>query len=165
MQTNGKTRMTRWFFFRGSRACQHASLRCVDRSLVGSTANWHHPLSPYIGHRKNLPTSEGSSMTRSTRVALCSSRRVSTIPLTITSPEHRVIFFVSFDEDHHQTSRRWQPLRVTSTIALQLDHLVSLDAISRCNRTRIALTLNQMITIKRIWVRGLLSTPTQATKA
>ena len=27
---------------RGSRACQHASPRCVDRSLVGSAANWHH---------------------------------------------------------------------------------------------------------------------------
>jgi hypothetical protein len=142
--------MTRRFFFRGSRACQHASPCCVDRSLGGSAAHWHHPLSPHVGHRKNLPTSEGSSMTRSTRVALRSSRKVSTIPLTITSPEHGIILFASFDEDHHQASRRWQPPRVTSTIGLQLDHLVSLDALSRCNRTRIALILNRIITIKRI---------------
>jgi hypothetical protein len=33
---------------------------------------------------------------------------------------------------------------------LQLDHLVPLDALSQCNRTRIALTLNRMITIKRM---------------
>ena len=25
-----------------SRACQHASPRCVDRSLGGSAANWHY---------------------------------------------------------------------------------------------------------------------------
>jgi hypothetical protein len=34
-------------------------------------------------------------------------------------------------------SRRWQPPRVTSTTILQLEHQVPLDAISRCNRTRI----------------------------
>jgi hypothetical protein len=34
-------------------------------------------------------------------------------------------------------SRRWQPLIVTSTTGLQLDHLVPLDAISQYNRTRI----------------------------
>jgi hypothetical protein len=45
--------------------------RCVDRSLGGSAANWHHPPNPHVGHRKNLPTSEGSSMTHFTRVALC----------------------------------------------------------------------------------------------
>jgi hypothetical protein len=34
--------------------------------------------------------------------------------------------------------RRWQPPRVTSTTGMQLDHhLVPLDAISQCNRTRI----------------------------
>jgi hypothetical protein len=34
-------------------------------------------------------------------------------------------------------SRRWQPSRVTSTTGLQHEHLVSFDAISWCNRTRI----------------------------
>jgi len=76
--------------------------RCVDYSLGGLAANWHHSPSPHVGHRKNLPTSDGSSMTRSTSVALRSSHGVSTIPLTITSPEHHTIFFMCFDRDHHQ---------------------------------------------------------------
>jgi hypothetical protein len=29
--------------------------RCVDRSLGGSAANWHHPPSLHIGHCKNVP--------------------------------------------------------------------------------------------------------------
>ena len=43
-------------------------------------------------------------------------------------------------------SKRWQPSRVTSTIGLQLDHLVPLDATSRYNRTRIALSHNRIMT-------------------
>ena len=46
----GRTRLTRWFFSWGSRACQHASPRCVDCSLSGSAANWHHPPSPHKVH-------------------------------------------------------------------------------------------------------------------
>jgi hypothetical protein len=39
-----------------------------------------------------------------------------------------------FDGDHTtKLSRRWQPLKVTSTTSLQLDHLVPLDTTSRCN--------------------------------
>jgi hypothetical protein len=64
--------------------------------LIGTTPSLH------VGCHKNLPTSESSSMTPSTRVALRGSRGVSTIPLTITSPEHRTIFLVCFDGDHHQ---------------------------------------------------------------
>jgi hypothetical protein len=45
-------------------------------------------------------------------------------------------------------SRRWQPPRVTSATGLQLDHLVPLDAILMMQRTRIDLSLDQMITIK-----------------
>jgi hypothetical protein len=67
-------------------------------------------------------------------------------------------------ESTTKPSRRWQPLKVTSTTGLQLDHLVPLDALSQCNPTRIALTLNRIIAIKHMWVRGLPSTPTQATK-
>jgi hypothetical protein len=82
MQTNRKTRMTRWFFSRGSRACQHASPRCVDRSRGGSVTNWRHLPSSHVGHCKNLPTGEGSSMTHFNRVALHGSRGTSTMPLT-----------------------------------------------------------------------------------
>ena len=87
---------------RGLRACQHASPRCVDYSLGGSAANWHHPPSPHIGHRKNLPISEGSSMTQSISVALRGSHGVSTIPLTklFFGAPHKLL--VGFDRDHHQ---------------------------------------------------------------
>jgi hypothetical protein len=68
--------------FRDSRACQHASSHCVDRSLGGSAAHWHHLPSPHIGHRKKLLASVGSSMTHSIRVALCGSHGISTIPPT-----------------------------------------------------------------------------------
>ena len=103
----GRTILTRWFLSRGSRVCQHASPYCVNRSLGGSVANWHHPSSPHVGHRKNIPKSEGSLMTRTTRVPLRGSRGASTTPLTITSPEHRAIFLACFDGDHHQAIRRW----------------------------------------------------------
>src|SRR6185312_12129708 len=86
---------------------------------------------------------------RSTRVALRGSRGVSTIPLTISSPEHRTIFLRASRRRYTtKPSRRWQPPRVTSTTGLQHDHLVPLDAVSQSNRTRIALSLDRMITIK-----------------
>jgi hypothetical protein len=129
--------MTWRFLSRGSLGCHQASPRCIDRSLSGSKANWHHPPSPHVGHRKNLPTSEGSSMTRCTSVALCSFLGVHIIPLTITSPEHRIIFLRASTETTTKPSRRWQPLRVTSIAALQLDHLVPLDAITQCNTLEI----------------------------
>ena len=98
--------------------------------------------------RTNLE-SEGSSMTRSTRVALCDPRGASTTPLTNPPPEHHTIFsHVSTESHATKPSRRWQPPRVTSTTDLQLEHLVPLDATSRCNRTRIAHSLDRMITIK-----------------
>ena len=166
MQTNGKARMTWQFFSQGSRVCQHASPRCVDRSLGGSVANWHHSPSPHVEHRKNLSIREGSSKTRSTRVALHDPRGVSTIPLTNPPPEHRTIFSrASMKSQATKPSRRWQPPGVTNTTSLQLDHLVPLNVISRCNRTRISLTHNRMITIKRMCIRRLPSTPTQAIKA
>ena len=76
--------------------------RCVDRSLGGSTANWHHPPSPHVEHRKNLPESEGSSMTCSTRVALRGSCGASTMPLTklFSGAPHKLL--AGFDGDHHQ---------------------------------------------------------------
>ena len=85
--------------------------------------------------------SDGSSMTRSTRVALHDPREVSTIPLINPPPEYRTIFSRALMESQaYKPYRRWQPPRVTSTTGLQLDHLVPLNATSRYNRTRIALT-------------------------
>ena len=97
------------------------------------------------GTATTYPESEGSSMTRSTRVALRDPRGVNTIPLINPPPEHRTIFSrASTESQATKPSRRWQPLRVTSTTGLQLNHLVPLDATSRCNRTRITLTRNRM---------------------
>jgi hypothetical protein len=160
MQNNRKTRMTRWFFSRGSRASQHASPHCIDSSLGGSVANWHHLPSPHIGHCKNLPTSEGSSMTCFTRVALRGSRGASTMPLTklFSGAPHKLL--TGFNGDHAtKPSRRWQLPRVTSTTGLQLDHLLSLDATSQCNVLEShSLTIGSH-SYKHKWVRGFPSTP------
>ena len=103
-----------------------------------------HKPSPHVGRRKNLPTSEGSSMTRSTRVAHRDPYGVSTIPLINPPPEYRTIFSRALMESQaYKPYRRWQPPRVTSTTGLQHEHLVPLDAISQCNRTRI--THSQLI--------------------
>ena len=79
-------------------------------------------------------------------------------PSQSSSPEHRTSFLRVSTETTTKPSRRWQPPRVTSTIGLQDDHLVPLDVTSRCNRTRIAHSLNRMNTIKQESVRGLPST-------
>ena len=100
------------------------------------------------GTTRSYPKSEGSSMTCFTKVVLRGSRGVSTMPLTSSSLEHRTSFLRALMETTTKPSRRWQPPRVTSTTGLQLDHLVPLDATSRCNRTRIAHSLNRMNTIK-----------------
>ena len=101
----------------------------VVQRLIGITRQAH-----TSGTIRTYPESEGSSMTHSTRVALRGSRGVSTIPLTNPPSEHRTIFLhVSMESQATKPSRRWQPPKVTSTTALQLDHLVPLDATSRCN--------------------------------
>jgi hypothetical protein len=103
-------------------------------------------------------------MIRSTRVALHDSHGVSIIPLTKASLEPRIIFLrASTEPQATNPSRRWQPPRVTSTIGLQLEHLVPLDATSRCNCTRITLSLDPINNTKHEWVRRLPSTTTQAT--
>jgi hypothetical protein len=102
------------------------------------------------GTARIYPESEGSSMTCLTRVALRGSRGVSIIPLTklFFGAPHKLL--AGFDGDHHQVgSRRWQSPRVISTTGLQDDHLVPLDATTRCNRTRIAHSLNRMNIIKQ----------------
>jgi hypothetical protein len=70
--------------------------------LVVRAANWHHLPSPHVVHCKNLPISEGSSMTRSTRVALRDSRGASTMPLTKLFSEAPHKLLAGFDRDHHQ---------------------------------------------------------------
>ena len=111
----------------------------VVRRLIGITCQ-----ARTSGSARTYPESEGSSMTRSTRVALCDPRGVSTIPLTNTPLEHHTIYSrASMELQSTKLSKRWQPPRVTSTTGLQLDHLVPLDATSQYNHTRIALTRNQ----------------------
>jgi hypothetical protein len=78
----------------------------------------------------------------STRVTLCDSRRASTMPLTMPSPEPRTIFLrASMEPQATKPSRRWQPPRVTSTTGFQHEHLVPLNAISQCNHTRMTHSL------------------------
>jgi hypothetical protein len=84
-----------------------------------------------------------------TRVVLHDPRGVSTIPLTNPPLEPRTISTrASTESQATKPSRRWQPPRVTSTTSLQHDHLVPLDAIPTMQRTRIALSLDPMNTIK-----------------
>jgi hypothetical protein len=86
------------------------------------------------GTARTYFTSEGSSTTRSTRVALRDPRGMSTISLTNPSSKHRTRFSrASTESQATKLSRRWQPPRVTSTTGLQLDHLVPLNATPRCN--------------------------------
>ena len=74
----------------------------------------------------------------------CSSRlpRVSTVPLTITSLEHRTTLQASRWRHATKPSRRWQPPRVTSATGLQLDHLVPNSCNLSVQRTR-RLSLNK----------------------
>jgi 5-methylcytosine-specific restriction endonuclease McrA len=112
--------------------------------LIGITHQAH-----TLGTARTYPKSEGSSMTRSNRVALCDPCGVSAIPLTNPPPEHHTIFLrASTESQATKPSRRWHAPRVTRTTDLQLDHLVPLDATSRCNHTRITHSHDQMITIK-----------------
>jgi hypothetical protein len=127
--------MTRWFLSRGSCVCQHPSLRCVDRSLGSSAANkCFTNLAHTLGAVRTYPKSEGSSMTRSTSVALRSfagwARYPSQILLRSTAQSSCVLHD---GELPTKPSRRWQPPRVKSITGLQLEHLMSLDAISQCN--------------------------------
>jgi hypothetical protein len=71
------------------------------------------------GTARTYLTSEGSSMTRSTRVSLRNPRGLSTIPLTNPPPKHRTNFScASMESQATKPSRRWQPPRVTSTTSL-----------------------------------------------
>ena len=144
MQTNGKTRMTQRFCL---------EVHVLANTLVPIVSTAHLVVRRLIGiirqartsgTARTNPESEGSSMTHSTRVALRDPHGVSTIPLTNRPPGHHTIFSHASTESQSTKPSRWQPLRVTSTTGLQHEHLVPLDATSRCNRTRITLTRNRM---------------------
>ena len=128
MQTNGKTRMTRWFYpevhVLANTLVPVVSTAHLVRRLIGITRQIH-----TSSITRTYPESEGSSMTRSKRAALRDPHGVSTIPLTNLPLEHRIIFSrASLEWQATKPSRRWQPPRVTITTGLQLDHLVPLDA-------------------------------------
>ena len=120
-----------------------------------------HKPRPHVGRRKNLPTSEGSSMTRSTSVALCGSYGVSMVPLTqsLLWSTTQASCMLHDGERATKPYRRWQPPRITSTTGLQLDHLVPLDAISQCNRTRITHSQSDAITMCTSELEALLALP------
>jgi hypothetical protein len=77
-------------------------IEVVSHSLGGSATNWHYTKPTHWVPQEPHKLSEGSSITCSTRVALHDSRGVSTIPLTISSLEHRTLFFACSDGDHNQ---------------------------------------------------------------
>ena len=115
----------------------------VVRRLIGITRQAH-----TSGTARTYPKNEGSSMTRSTRVALRDPRVVSTILLTNPPLEHYTIFSRASMESHAtKPSRRWQPPRVTSTTGFQLNHLVPHIAISQCNALE-SLTRNRIILVQ-----------------
>ena len=68
----------------------------VVRQLIGITRQTR-----TLGIARTYPKSEGSSMTRSTRVALRGSRGASTMPLTklFSRAPHKLL--AGFDGDHH----------------------------------------------------------------
>jgi hypothetical protein len=80
-----------------------STTQLVVRQLIGVTRQ-----ARTSGTARTYPKSEGSSMTRCTRVAIRNPRGVNTIPLTNPPSEHRTIF----------------------STGLQLGHLVPLDATS-----------------------------------
>jgi len=130
-------------FSRGSLGCHQATSLLCRPTLRGSAAKrCYTNLIPTRTPQE--PTHKlGSSMTRTIhRVALRDPRWVSTVPLTISSPEHRTISLrASTESQATKPSRRWQPPRVTSTTGLQHEHLVPLLCNLSMQHTRITHSL------------------------
>ena len=148
----GRTKLTWWFSPEVHLVATKLCPYCVDQHLVVLRLRGVWWTSSSLGHHKNLPTSEVAQWhVWSNRGALRDPRGVSIVPLTITSPEHRTISLrASMESQTTKLSRRWQPPRVTSTTGLQHEHIVPLNATSRCNHTRIAHSHNRIITIKHM---------------
>jgi len=136
MQTTEKSTQC-WHsdFYRGSLGYHQATsslwryTHLMDHELIGIPKQNPQRV-PHIHSQDGDPPSHK----RSTRVALRDPRGVSTVPLTISSPEHRTISLCASTESQAtKPSRRWQPPRVTSTTGLQHELLVPLDAIFQSN--------------------------------
>ena len=102
MQTNGKTRMTLRFYpevhvLANTLVPIMSTAHLVVRQLIGITHQ-----ARTSGTARTYPKSEGSSMTRFTRVALRGSHGASTMPLTKLFSEAPHKLLVGFDGDHHQ---------------------------------------------------------------
>ena len=117
--------------------------------LDGSRANWQSKPNPWWGRTSTLKIGILQATSNSLELLFCYPCGVRIVPLTISYLEHCTISLrASTESQATRPSRRWQPPRLTSTIDLQHEHLVPLDAISQCSRTRIALSLDWMNTIK-----------------
>ena len=103
MQTNGKNKVDTVIFSPKVHVLANtlvpivSTAHLVVRRLIGITHQ-----ARTSGTRRTYPKSEGSSMTRFTRVALCGSRGVSTMPLTKLFSEAPHKLFAGFDRDQHQ---------------------------------------------------------------
>jgi hypothetical protein len=141
-----KTMLTRWFFSRGfvrllpSYVPVVSTAHLVVRQLIGLTRQARTSV-----NARTYLTSEGSSITRSTRVALRDPRGVSTIPLTNPPLEHHTSFSCASTESQAiKSSRRWS----------NKHHRLATRSPSatRCNlmmqHTRIALTHNRIVLLQ-----------------
>ena len=103
MQTNGKNKvdtvifLPRFTCLRTRYVPIVSTAHLVVRWLIGITRQ-----ARMSGIARTYPESEGSSMTRSTKVALCGSRGASTMLLTklFSGAPHKLL--AGFDGDHHQ---------------------------------------------------------------
>jgi hypothetical protein len=144
-----------WFFSRGSRACWHASPLCVDHTLGGSWANWHHA-KPTLGHRKNLPEVRVTQWQKqSNRVPFGSPPGKGQEPLTnhreMATNNHQLVPMLL----HYSKPSRWrQPPRVTRKPQPQRSQ-VPLDAITQANALGIIPNLTIMMNQWWKWVGGV----------
>ena len=103
MQTNGKNKVDTVIFLSRFTCLPTryvpvvSTAHLVVRRLIGITCQ-----ARMLGTLRTYPESEGSSMTRSTRVALRGSRGASTMPLTklFSGAPHKLV--AGFNGDHHQ---------------------------------------------------------------
>jgi hypothetical protein len=137
-----KTMLIRWFLSIGSRVCQHTSPRWDKLQGCRWSSCYWWPTSHTLPHGV-LTTSSSTWHGRTT----CRPSRLTLLELLFMAPTGWAqypsqILLRSFAQSSRglhdgelatKPSWWWQPLRVTSTTGLQLDHLVPLDATLRCN--------------------------------
>ena len=134
MQTNGKTRMTRWF---------NPEVHVLTNTLVPVVSTIHLVVQQLIGITHQAHMLGASRTYPQVRVA----QWHVVLVLHFVAPMGRAWYpsqillwstvqsscVLHDGELATKPSRRWQPPRVTSTIGLQQGHLVPLDEISQCN--------------------------------